>query len=59
MKVLSYADIQAPFHIILNDYRKITLDRLFQCRTYSGLLLRSPSGAYGPRYGRIIDAVGT
>lgn len=49
MKILSYADIQAPFHIVLHDYRKIVLDRLFQCRTYSGLLLGLPQERMAPQ----------
>lgn len=42
MKVLSFADIQAPFHLVLNDHRKIALSGLHQYRTYGGQLLGLP-----------------
>jgi hypothetical protein len=48
MRLLSFADIHAPFLIRLTDDRPVVMDRLLQHRTYSGLLVGLPQECHVP-----------
>lgn len=48
MKLLSFADVHAPFIFCLEDGRPVLMDELVQYRTYSTLLLGLPSPSQVP-----------